>query len=115
MAKKIMVVDDEKDNRETIKSVLKKEGYEVVEAVNADEALEKLDKKKVDLILLDIMMPGTPVRKAVPKMDAKIIFVTVVRTSEAEKEDLLSMDKVVDFVEKPYDVDELVKKVKKHA
>ena len=66
MAKKIMVVDDEPDIRATVKTVLEKNGYKVVTAVDGDDCLKKLKKEKPDLILMDIMMPGTPVREVVP-------------------------------------------------
>ena len=67
MAKKIMVVDDEEDIRSTVKSLLEKNRYEVITAINGDDCLQKLAKNKVDLILMDIMMPGTPVKKIIPK------------------------------------------------
>ncbi|MEK6960444.1 MAG: response regulator [Nanoarchaeota archaeon] len=111
--KTIMVVDDEADIRDTVEEVLKKNGYDVITAVSADDCLNKLKSATPDLILLDIMMPGTPVRIAAPKMKAKIAFLSVVRVSEAEKEDLLKSKNVVGFVQKPFDIDELLKKVKK--
>lgn len=113
--KRVMVVDDEADNRTTVKTILTKEGYEVVTANNADDALKKLKTQKPDLILLDIMMPGTPVKDAVPKMSSsKIVYLSVVRTSEAEKEDLMKSKNVKGFIQKPFDVDDLIKKVKKY-
>jgi len=114
VVKKIMVVDDEKDIRETVKTVLVKEGYEVVTAVSGDDALKKVEGgEKFDLILLDIMMPGTSVREIVPKLKSKIAYLSVVRTSEAEKEDLMKSKNIVDFIQKPFDIKELVNKVKK--
>lgn len=114
MAKKILVVDDEPDIRASVKAVLEKNGFKVVTAINGDDGLAKWKKEKPDLILLDIMMPGTPVREIVPQMKgAKIAYLSVVRTSEAEKEDLMASKNVVDFIQKPFDIDELVKRVKK--
>ena len=114
MAKTIMVVDDETDNRNTVKTILEKNGYTVVTAVNADDCLKQLGKVKPDLILLDIMMPGTPIGKIVPKIkDTKIIYLTAVRLSEAETEDLFKDKKnIVGFINKPYDINDLLKKVK---
>ena len=114
--KTIMVVDDEPDNIETVKMLLEREGYEIIEARNGDECLEELKgmKEKPDLILMDVMMPGTPVKKVVDQIKGiKVAYLTVVRTSEAEKEDLLNSKNVVDFIQKPFDIDDLVKKVKK--
>ncbi|MBT4805603.1 response regulator [Candidatus Woesearchaeota archaeon] len=115
MAKKIiLVVDDEADIRSSVKTILEKEGYEVITAVNGDDCLKKLEKGKPDLILLDIMMPGTPVREIVKKIkDVKISYLSVVRTSEAEKEKLLGQKNIVDFIQKPFDIKDLVKRVKK--
>jgi CheY-like chemotaxis protein len=114
MSKTIMVVDDEGDIRETVKAVLEKEGYSVVTAISGDDALKKWTTNKPDLILMDIMMPGTPVKDIIPKMKGtKVAYLSVVRTSEAEKEDLMKSKNIVDFIQKPFDIKELVKKVKK--
>lgn len=114
MVKKILVVDDEPDIRDTVKMVLEKNGFKVVTAVNGDDGLAKWKKEKPDFVLMDIMMPGTPVREIVPQMKgAKIAYLSVVRTSEAEKEELMASKNIVDFIQKPFDIDELVKRVKK--
>ena len=113
MGKTIMVVDDEADIRETVKTVLEKEGYTVVTAISADDALKKEATAKPVLILMDIMMPGTPVREVVPKLKSKVAYLSVVRTSEAEKEDLMKAKNIVDFIQKPFDIKTLISKVKK--
>ena len=114
MTKTIMVVDDEADIRETVKTVLEKEGYSVVTAVSGDDALKKAGVAKPDLILMDIMMPGTPVKDIVPKLKgSKVAYLSVVRTSEAEKEDLMKAKNIVDFIQKPFDIKDLVARVKK--
>lgn len=112
--KLVMVVDDEPDNITTVKAVLEKNGFGVVSAVSGDDCLLKLKKVKPDLILMDIMMPGTPVREVVKQIkDVKIAYLSVVRTSEAEKEDLMWQKNVVDFIQKPFDINELLSKVRK--
>ncbi len=111
---KIMVVDDEQDIRDSVKTILETQGYEVLLSINGDDCVEQLSNKEVDLILLDIMMPGMPVREVVSRLSGtKIAFLTVVRTSEAEKESLLKNQNVVDFIQKPFDLDELIMRVKK--
>ncbi len=113
MTKTIMVVDDEADNRTTVKMVLEKNGYKVILAVSGDDALKKWTASKPDLVLMDIMMPGTPVRDILPKMvGAKVAYLSVVRTSEAEKENLMKSKNIVGFIQKPFDIDKLVAKVK---
>lgn len=112
--KTILVVDDEPDVRDTVREVLEANGFRVVIAVDGDDCLKKLRNVKPALILLDIMMPGTPVKEIVKKIkNIKVAYISVVRTSEAEKEELLKEKCIVDFIQKPFDVDELVKKVKK--
>jgi CheY-like chemotaxis protein len=114
MAKTIMIVDDEPDLRSTVRTFLEKEGFNVITAVNGDDCLEKLKKAKPDLILMDIMMPGTPVGEVVKKIkNIKIAYLSVVRTSEAEKEELLGQKNIVGFIQKPFDINEMVEKVKK--
>jgi two-component system response regulator VicR len=113
MAKLIMVVDDEEDIRNTVRAILEREGYNVKIAVNGDDCLKKLEDNKPDLILMDIMMPGTPVRKVVSKMkDIKIIYLTVVQVSDAERLELLSRKNVVGFINKPFNVHDLVNAVR---
>ena len=57
LPKKILVVDDNQDSRELVVKVLKNKGYEMVEAVDGEEAIEKAIAEKPDLILLDISIP----------------------------------------------------------
>ena len=112
--KTVMVVDDEENLRILVKSLLENQGYEVVTAVNGDDCLRKLPKQKVDLILMDVMMPGTPVRDVVKKIkDTKIAFLSVVGVSDNEKEELQKSINVIDFIQKPFGIDELVQKVRK--
>lgn len=56
--KKILIIEDEKILREVLAKNLRKEGFEVLEAIDAKEAFEKLKEEKVDLILLDLILPG---------------------------------------------------------
>ena len=57
MSKTIMIVDDTEAIRMSVGFTLQEEGYEVVEAKNGQEALEKLKNSKIDLILCDVNMP----------------------------------------------------------
>jgi len=117
--KTIMVVDDEIDIRETLKMLLEKNGYNVITADNGDDCLKKLKVIKPDLILLDIMMPGLTTREILKGIDSnenlkdvKIMFVTVVRLAETEKDDIVNRENIVGYVEKPFDIDMLIKKVR---
>ncbi len=54
---KILLVDDDKDILSVYEEVLNDEGYEVISAVNGEEALNKINSTPFDIILLDIMLP----------------------------------------------------------
>jgi len=55
--KKILVVDDDRDDLKMISMILEPEGYEVITAENGVEALERVESENPNLILLDVMMP----------------------------------------------------------
>jgi len=119
MAKKIMIVDDEESLVELVKALMEQENYEVIPAMSGKECLEKLKTVKPDLILLDMMMPGMSgrevcetIRKDPETKDLKIAFLTVAKFSEAGKDVLEKMD-VLDYITKPFDNQDLVKRVKK--
>lgn len=113
--KSILVVDDEPDVRQSVKMILEMNGYQVTEAVDGDDCLKKIKEKKPDLILLDIMMPGTPVSEVVKQIkNIKIAFMSVVRISDARKKGLTTQDNIVDFLQKPFNVSDLIERVKIH-
>ena len=58
MKTRILVVDDERSMREMLCILLEREGYEAVEAKNADEALQLFEGSIFDLVISDIQMPG---------------------------------------------------------
>jgi len=112
MPKMIMVVDDEPDVRRSVKQILEVNGYKVVTAVDGDDCLKKIPEFKPDLILLDIMMPGTPVDAVVQQIkDIKIAFMSVVRISDARKRGLCANENIVDFFQKPFNVSDLIDRV----
>jgi len=112
MQKTILIVDDEPDVRDSVKIILETNGYKVETAVDGDDCLKKINVVKPDLILLDIMMPGTPVDEVIKKIkDIKIAFMSVVRISEARKKGLCKQENIVDFLQKPFNVSDLIDRV----
>lgn len=112
MVKTILVVDDEPDIRDSVKTILEIKGYKVITADNGDDCLIKLKETKPDLILLDIMMPGTPVDQIVKQIkDIKIAFMSVVRISDARKRGLCTQENITDFFQKPFNVSDLIDRV----
>lgn len=114
MAKKILVVDDEKPILDIVKFNLNKEGYDVVTAEDGEEALAKVGEENPDLIILDLMLPkidGLEVARQVRKdHDTPIIMLTA-KDSEIDKVLGLEMG-ADDYVTKPFSNRELVARVK---
>ncbi|MDI6655200.1 MAG: response regulator [Candidatus Hydrothermarchaeota archaeon] len=116
--KRIMVVDDEPDIRYLLRKMLEKEGYEVIEARDGRDCLERLKKERPDLILLDIMMPGMlgwEVSKKI-KEDEKFKSIPVamltVRTAEEDKVKSLEESLADWHISKPIDREKLIETVK---
>jgi len=110
--KTVLVVDDDEDIRESVRMILRINGYRVITAVDADDCLDKLGLETPDLILLDIMMPGRPVSDVVKRVtNIKIVFMSIVRETDAKEKGLCSQNNVVDFLQKPFNLDDLVSKV----
>ncbi|RJQ22579.1 response regulator [Candidatus Woesearchaeota archaeon] len=112
MKKTILVVDDEPDIREMNRLVLESEGFRVVLAGSGEECIEKLKTNKVDLVLLDIMMPGMQTKDILPKVKVKVIFVSSVQMTSEEKEELFRSPNVAGYLSKPYDKKEFISAVK---
>jgi len=116
---KIMVVDDEPDLREMLNLMLHKEGFETDTAEDGLDFLSKLDKFDPDIVTLDVMMPGLTTNEILEKLKnkkskPKIILLTVVRYSNEEKEKILQMGNIVDYITKPFEMDQLMYTIQKH-
>lgn len=112
--KNIVVVDDEKRIREIIVMYLIKEGYDVADFDNADEAYEYFKNNTVDLMVLDIMMRGTNgldlCKKIRRESDTPIIFVSA-RNEELDR--ILGLELGADdYLSKPFSVRELIVRIK---
>lgn len=114
--KTILIADDEEDIRITIKTILESEGYKVIEAKNGTACLKTIKEKKPDLVLLDIMMPGTPSEEIIQKAkSAKIVYFSAKTVTDEDIKELTKPTNVKGFIKKPFDVKSLVKEIKKHA
>ncbi|BAN75721.1 two-component response regulator [Lacticaseibacillus casei DSM 20011 = JCM 1134 = ATCC 393] len=114
MAKKILVVDDEKPISDIVKFNLDKEGYDVVTAYDGEEALKKVESESPDLILLDLMLPkidGLEVARQIRKEHDTPIIMLTAKDSEIDK--VLGLELGADdYVTKPFSNRELVARVK---
>jgi CheY-like chemotaxis protein len=116
MAETILAIDDEKVNREFYSGLLKYKGYNVLKAENGEDALDILKNASVDLVLLDVMMPGISgfdVLKSIRENKKLQSLPVIIITALADKENRLKGLQLGadDFITKPFDVDELVVKI----
>lgn len=112
----ILIVDDNKEIVYSISELLKFEGYQVEKAYDGMEALDALEQKKIDLILLDVMMPRLNGLSALMKLREKSripVIILSARTEESDKVSGLTLG-ADDYVEKPYNPAELLARVKAH-
>ena len=111
----ILIVDDNENIRKLIEIYLKREGFNTLHASNGQEALDLIDKHKIDLIVLDIMMPIMDGYELTRELrDAgfivPILMVTAKDTYPDKKKGFdLGID---DYLTKPIDMEELVLRVK---
>lgn len=110
-----MVVDNEPDIVDLTRTVLELGGYQVIPAYSGEECLKKLDEERVDLILLDIMMPGMSGWDVFNRIkgkyaDTKVAFMSVLEISDKRKQVLLD-EGLSDYIMKPFDKDTLLDKV----
>jgi putative two-component system response regulator len=113
----ILVVDDQLQNIELLEAYLVPQGYEIVKAVNGEEALGKLSGNQIDLILLDVMMPGMDgfeVTRRVRQDDKKRLLPIILVTALRETEDRVKGIEAGcdDFLSKPVDKMELLARVR---
>lgn len=114
MTTKILIVDDEPGIRNLINAYLRKEGYQVFEAIDGPAAVKAARSVKPDLIILDIMLPGMDGLEVLNQIRREsqvyVIFLTA-RTEETDKIVGLSVGGD-DYLTKPFSPRELVARVK---
>ncbi|BCU82952.1 DNA-binding response regulator [Polycladomyces abyssicola] len=110
----VLIVDDEPDIRELIRLYLTNEGYHVLEAADGREALELTRQHTVDLMILDVMMPGMEgmeVCVRIRKTQWMPIIMLTAKTGDLDKIQGLAVG-ADDYVTKPFNPLELVARVK---
>jgi len=117
--KKILVVDDNNDSRELVVKVLKNQGYEMIEAIDGEDALEKALSEKPDLILMDISIPkinGYEVTKRLKSLDEVKKIPVVALTAHAMRGDRAKALEAgcEGYISKPINVRELPAQVKSY-
>tara|TARA_Y100000031_G_C8019792_1_gene291989 strand:- start:30 stop:389 length:360 start_codon:yes stop_codon:yes gene_type:complete len=117
VAKKILVIDDEPDVLEVIKTRLETNGYEIITASDGDIGIDKLKIAKPDLIVLDVMMPKMDGLAFVKKVKAdKAIpnIPIIILTAKEKMRDVFAIEGIKDYIVKPYIAMDLLKTVNKY-
>lgn len=111
---KILVVEDEQSLREPLVYLLEKEGYEVVDAADGEQAIKVFNAQQPDLILLDLMLPkksGNEVCQIIRQTSNVPIIMLTAKDSEIDKVVGLEIG-ADDYVTKPYSTPELKARIK---
>ena len=114
MAQRILVVDDEQSIRTIVEYALKDAGFDVVTAARGDDALAAMERDTVDLVVLDVMLPGMDGLEVCQRIRAERNVPIIMLSARGEE-----LDKVLglelgadDYVTKPFSPRELVSRVK---
>ncbi|HEX7728071.1 MAG TPA: response regulator transcription factor [Terracidiphilus sp.] len=112
---RVMIVDDEPAIRRALRPPLSELGFQIIEASRGEEALQLLHSNPVDVVLLDINMPGIGgietlrrIRSAAPRLP--VLMVTV-RDGEEDKVEALELG-ADDYVTKPFSIRELIARIR---
>ena len=114
----ILYVEDNIDNRTLVRRILLSEDYNLIEAVNAMEALKVLETTKPDLILMDINMPDmdgytlTARIKTTPGFERVPILALTANVMRGDKEKTLEAG-CDGYIQKPLDIDQLIREVER--
>jgi two-component system cell cycle response regulator DivK len=119
MTQRILVVEDQEDNRQILRDLLTKNGFEIVEAENGEQALLAVAKQRPDLILMDIQLPlldgyeATRRIKANPEL--RSIPIIVVTSYALSGDEAKAREAGCDaYVTKPYSPRQLLAKIKEY-
>ena len=111
----ILVVEDDKNTRKLLTTILKNHGYNTLEATNGEEALDVLDHNHVDLMVLDVMMPhmdGFELTKTLRDSGSQLpilILSAKQNVVDIKQGFLVGID---DYLTKPFDFDVLLLRIK---
>lgn len=113
MEYKILIADDEAEIRDVLRLYLEKDGYEVVEATDGVEAMEKIQNENPDLVILDIMMPGLDGYRVLRNIrENNNIPVIMLSAKDTDADKILGLDLGADdYITKPFGPLEAVARV----
>ena len=111
---KILVCDDDREIVEAISIYLSGEGYEILRAYDGNEALEIMEKTPVDLLIVDVMMPGLDgIRTTLKIRETSSIPIIILSAKSEDNDKILGLNiGADDYLTKPFNPLELVARVK---
>jgi two-component system cell cycle response regulator DivK len=117
MSKRILVVEDQEDNRQILRDLLGNAGYELTEAENGEEAIVAVAKERPDLILMDIQLPVMDGYEATRRIRTNpdlnsVPIIAVTSYALAGDEDKARAAGCDGYVSKPYSPRDLLAKVR---
>ena len=120
MGKKILIAEDEANLLFTVRSRLEFEGFAVSTAGDGEEALQKVQEEKPDLILLDVMMPkmnGYKVARLLKFDESYKRIPIIMMTGRTQPKDVEQGKHVGadEYVTKPFEIEELIELIKKYV
>lgn len=115
MAKTILVIEDDKSVAALLEDVLKSEGFDVLVERDGEWGLRKFQEKTIDLLIVDVLIPKikgfdliTRIRETEKGRNLPIIVISGVYRAANHKQRIVDKHKVVDYLDKPIDVDHLI-------
>ncbi len=119
MSKRILVIEDQEDNRQILRDLLTSADFEVIEAVDGEAGLAAAATHRPDLVLMDIQLPGLDGYEATRriKVDAVLRAIPVIAVTshalggDADKARAAGCDA---YISKPYSPRQLLAKVREH-
>jgi two-component system, cell cycle response regulator DivK len=119
MSKRILVVEDQEDNRRILRDLLTSDGFQLVEAEDGAQGVAAAETHRPDLILMDIQMPVVDGYEATRQIKANpalktILVIVVTSYALSGDEDKARAAGCDDYITKPYSPRQLLAKIKEH-
>ncbi len=108
--KTILLVEDDIDIHNLIKDILVKNNYNVIDAFSGTEVISLIEKNEINLILLDLMLPGVNGEEIINKVKDIPIIVISAKLAPEDKINVL-LDGADDYITKPFDINELLARI----
>lgn len=109
--KNILIVEDNKDIHNLIKEILEKNKFNILDAYSGTQAVNIIEKENIDLILLDLMLPGLNGEEIVKKVKNIPIIIISAKISPEDKINML-IQGANDYITKPFNSEELLARIK---